>query len=161
MKAAIPKQSFALEGKLSFASNAASLPKQQFWENWMGFSAWLKYENKGLKPPPPGQTVYYSLTFRWSSVSVIFSQCATAHWCATNGQQVSCRHLREGHLLVGPLGDMSLPQVAQCALSIVKKLRVCPENFSKWSVCHEMKKVKKNTVLRSQRQSWTAVWWWY
>lgn len=42
---------------------------------------------------------------------------------------------------VGSLGDVNFPQVAQCALSTIKKL-MCFDNFAHLSVCFVIKRIE-------------------
>lgn len=60
--------------------------------------------------------------------AVIFNHGAIAHWCAPDGPPV-LGSLREGNILVKPLGNVSLPLTAWCAMSMVPNLMVCLDNF--------------------------------
>lgn len=59
------------------------------------------------------------------SRSATFNMCATAHWCAVNSLLVCHGSVGEGHSLVEPLWDVSLPPAVRCAFSVVKNLMVC------------------------------------
>lgn len=69
----------------------------------------------------------------YKSRLVLFNHSAMAHCCAANGL-----NLEEGHIRVGPRGDVNLWLVVWYALPIFPKLMVCLDQLRGFSVCHEV-----------------------